>query len=541
MVKPTDREVPARQTRSGIPVRETYWPDHCAPGLGENDTARELLGEPGQYPYTRGVQKNMYRGRVWTMRQYAGFGSAEESNQRYRYLLSQGTTGLSVAFDLPTQLGFDPDHARSKGEVGKVGVSIASLDDMRTLFKEIDLSKVSTSMTINATAATLLALYVAVAEEQGVKTSDLRGTVQNDVLKEYIARGNFIYPPVGALRITTDMFAWCAAQAPKWNPISISGYHIREAGSSAVQELAFTFADAIAYVQAALDRGLDIDRFGGQLSFFFNVHSDFFEEIAKFRAARRIWAKIMRERFGAKDPRSWMLRFHAQTAGSTLTAQQPENNVVRVAVQAMAAVLGGTQSLHTNSLDEALALPTESSARLALRTQQVLASETNITQAVDPLGGSWLVESLTDELEARTWKYLEEIDRKGGTVACIESGYIQNEILNSAYLDQRAIDDGRIQVVGVNIHQDTGRVKPVELHKIPPELENQAVERVRAYRAKRSAAATKDSLRALEDGARGDGNIMELILTAVKAGATLGEISDGLRTVFGQHREYAGF
>lgn len=540
-------------TRSGIPVAEIYWPEQGPAGLAGSavgtsadgasaDGPREYLGEPAKFPFTRGVQKDMYRGRHWTMRQYAGFGTAEESNRRYHYLLSQGTMGLSVAFDLPTQLGLDPDHARSKGEVGKVGVSIATLDDMRTLFRGIDQAKVSTSMTINATASILLALYVAVAEEQGASTAALRGTVQNDVLKEYVARGNYIYPPQGALRVTTDMFAWCAQYAPKWNPISISGYHIREAGSTAVQELAFTFANAIAYADAAVKQGLPVDSFAGQLSFFFNVHSDFFEEIAKFRAARRIWAKIMRDRYGAKDPRSWMLRFHSQTAGSTLTAQQPQNNVVRVAYQAMAAVLGGTQSLHTNSLDEAMALPTESSARLALRTQQVLANETNVTQTVDPLAGSYFVESLTAELERRTWIYLEEMDKKGGTVACIESGYVQNEILNSAYADQKKVDDGVLKVVGVNCFQDqAGAAAPIELMRIPPELERGAVERVQAYRRKRDQGATTDALRQLRDAAQGTDNLQASILTAVKAGATLGESADALREVFGLYREYAGF
>ncbi len=507
-------------TRSGIEVQEKYGP-----------------GEPGQYPYTRGVQKNMYRGRLWTMRQYAGFGTAEESNKRYHYLLSQGTKGLSVAFDLPTQLGYDPDHARSKGEVGRVGVSISNLDEMRVLFRGIDLAKVSTSMTINATASILLAFYVAIAEEQGVKVSELRGTVQNDILKEYIARGNYIYPAVGALKLTTDMFAWCAEHTPKWNPISISGYHIREAGSTAVQELAFTFADAIAYVDAAVKQGLKVDEFAGQLSFFFNVHNDFFEEIAKFRAARRIWAQIMKERFGAKDPKSWMLRFHSQTAGSTLTAQQPQNNIVRVALQAMAAVLGGTQSLHTNSMDEALGLPTEESARIALKTQQVIASETNVIQTVDPLGGSVFVETLTDELEKRAWEYLEQIDQKGGTVRCIENGFIQGEIANSAYADQQAIDRGEIQVVGVNCYAETGAAAKAEVMKISPELERSSVERVKAYRAKRSQGATEDSLRLLKAAAESEENLQAVILQSVKAGATLGEISDTLRDVFGLYRE----
>ncbi len=533
------------ETRSGIPVEQVYWPSQGSEGLGLDPApdvrAREALGEPGKFPFTRGVQKDMYRGRLWTMRQYAGFGTAEESNQRYLYLLSQGTTGLSVAFDLPTQLGFDPDHVRSKGEVGKVGVSIATMDDMRTLFRGIDLAQVSTSMTINATASILLAFYVAVAEEQGAAVPELRGTVQNDVLKEYIARGNYIYPPQGALRLTTDMFSWCAKHTPKWNPISISGYHIREAGSTATQELAFTFADAIAYADAAVKKGLDIDHFAGQLSFFFNVHNDFFEEIAKFRAARRIWAKIVQERFGARDPRSMMLRFHAQTAGSTLTAQQPQNNVVRVTMQALAAVLGGTQSLHTNSLDEALALPTESSARLALRTQQVIAFESNVTQAVDPLGGSWFVESLTDAIEKKVWEYLAEIDRRGGTVKCIEEGYIQNEILNSAYTDQRRIDDGQIKVVGVNCFKETASGTPIELTRISAELERSAVERLRSYRSKRNEVATKAALRALEDGAKGDQNLMELIVLAAKAGGTLGEIADSLRAVFGLYKDYSGF
>ncbi len=523
-------------TRSGIPLQETYGPLNT-------ELQAAQLGEPGEFPFTRGVQKDMYRGRLWTMRQYAGFGTAEESNQRYHYLLSQGTTGLSVAFDLPTQLGLDPDHPRAKGEVGKVGVSISHLDDMRVLFRGINPSQVSTSMTINATASILLALYVAVAEEQGAPIQELRGTVQNDVLKEYVARGNYIYPAEGTLRLTTDMFAWCAENAPKWNPISISGYHIREAGSNAVQELAFTFANAIAYTEAAVKRGLSVDQFAGQLSFFFNVHSDFFEEIAKFRAARRIWARIMKDKFGSKNPRTWMLRFHSQTAGSTLTAQQPQNNVVRVTLQALAAVLGGTQSLHTNSLDEALALPTESSARLALRTQQVIAFEGNVSQVVDPLGGSWLIESLTDELESRTFRYLEEIERRGGTIACIESGYIQTEISNAAYSDQRKIDSGEIKVVGVNCFRDMGKEGsvPLETLKISPELEKSAVERLRAYRAKRSEAATQDALRALMDGAKGEANLQALILVAVKAGATLGEVSDQLRNVFGLYQEYAGF
>jgi len=526
-------------TRSQIPVKEVYWP--ADRGYSDEDAAA-TLGVPGGYPFIRGVQKDMYRGRLWTMRQYAGFGSAEESNKRYHYLLSQGTMGLSVAFDLPTQLGYDPDHTRSLGEVGKVGVSLSTLEEMRILFRGINLGQVSTSMTINATASILLAFYVALAEEQGVAVTDLRGTVQNDTLKEYIARGNYIYPPEGALRITTDMFEWCARNAPKWNPISISGYHIREAGSTAVQELAFTFADAIAYTDAAIKRGLDVDSFAGQLSFFFNVHNDFFEEIAKFRAARRIWARIMKERFGAKDPRSMMVRFHSQTAGSTLTAQQPKNNVVRVTLQALASVLGGTQSLHTNSLDEALALPTEESARLALRTQQIIGFESNVTQTVDPLAGSYFVESLTSELERRTWEYLQEIDKRGGTIACIQTGYIQNEITNSAYADQKAIDEGRIKVVGVNcFKEEAGSGEALELMKISASLEMGAVERIRAFRAKRNSGKMRDSLAQLKTGIQGDKNAQALIIECVKAGATLGEVADQMREVFGLHRDYVGF
>lgn len=528
------------ETRSDIPLKETYWPEDSPLGRISNDKAHAALGEPGQFPFTRGVQKDMYRGRLWTMRQYAGFGNAEESNKRYRYLLSQGTMGLSVAFDLPTQLGYDPDHVRSKGEVGKVGVSISNLDEMRALFKGIDLSKVSTSMTINATAGILLAFYVAVAEENGVKVGDLRGTVQNDVLKEYIARGNFIYPPDGALRLTTDMFAWCADHTPKWNPISISGYHIREAGSTAVQELAFTFANGIAYTEAAIKKGLSVDSFAGQLSFFFNVHNDFFEEIAKFRAARRIWAKIMKERFGAKDPRSLMVRFHSQTAGSTLTAQQPMNNVARVTLQALAAVLGGTQSLHTNSLDEALSLPTEQAAKLALRTQQVIGYESGVTHTVDPLAGSWFVESLTAELEKRTFEYLEQIDQKGGTIKCIETGFIQNEIANAAYRDQMKIDEGVLKVVGVNCFKEDDKVS-ADILRIPPELEKGSIERVRAYRAKRTEGAARDGLQALKAGVKSGANLQALILASVKSGSTLGEISDALREEFGLFREYAGF
>lgn len=528
------------QTRSGISIDEIYWPENTPQELKEHHLTEKYLGAPGEFPFTRGVQKDMYRGRLWTMRQYAGFGTAEESNKRYRYLLSQGTTGLSVAFDLPTQLGLDPDHERSLGEVGKVGVSIATIEDMRTLLNGIDLSKISTSMTINATASILFAFYVAFAEEQGIKVSELRGTVQNDVLKEYVARGNYIYPPQGALRLATDLFAWSAKHTPKWNPISISGYHIREAGSTAVQELAFTFANAICYTEAAIKQGLSVDQFAGQLSFFFNVHNDFFEEVAKFRAARRIWARIMRDRFKAKEARSQMLRFHTQTAGSTLTAQQPQNNVVRVTLQALAAVLGGTQSLHTNSLDEALSLPTEEAARLALRTQQIIANESNVTSTVDPLGGSWFIENLTLELEKRTWKYLDDIDHKGGTVKCIESGFIQNEISSAAYSDQKRMESGDLKVVGVNCFAESGGESP-KIHRVSPELEKAQVERVRAFRGKRSQGALRAALDALETGARGEGNLQALVLNAVKAQATLGEIAGSLKKVFGEFQGYAGF
>ena len=522
------------KTRSHLPLKESYSEKDLPKGI-ENEKA-------GEYPFTRGVQKNMYRGRLWTMRQYAGFGDAEESNKRYKYLLEKGTMGLSVAFDLPTQLGYDPDHARSKGEVGKVGVSIATLDDMRTLFDGIDLAKISTSMTINATAAILLAFYVTVAKERGIDTKLLRGTVQNDVLKEYIARGNFIYPPKGALRIITDMFDWCRTETPKWNPISISGYHIREAGSDAVQELAFTFGNAMTYVKSAIDKGLDVDEFAGQLSFFFNVHSDFFEEIAKFRAARRIWAKIMKEKFRAKDPRSQMLRFHSQTAGSTLTAQQPENNIVRVAIQALSSVLGGTQSLHTNSMDEALALPTESSAELALRTQQVIAYETQVTNTVDPLAGSYFVENLTSEIEKKVWEYFDQIESKGGMIKCIETGWVQSEILNSAYLDQKAMDKAELKIVGVNCFQsESGTKSKVEIMKISPEMEKKSVDKLKKYRAGRDQKKTDAALEKLKLGAKGTENIQSLIIECVEAQATLGEIADALRGVFGLHREQSGF
>jgi methylmalonyl-CoA mutase N-terminal domain/subunit len=491
---------------------------------------------PGQFPFTRGIYAEMYRKRLWTMRQYAGFGTAEESNNRYKYLLSQGITGLSVAFDLPTQMGMDSDHSLALGEVGKVGVAIDSLADMQVLFDGIHLDQVSTSMTINSTAAILLCLYVLVADTQGADRKKLSGTIQNDILKEYIARGTYIYPPRPALRIITDLFAWAQTELPEWNTISISGYHIREAGSTAVQEIAFTLANAIAYVEAAVAAGLDVDTLGPRLSFFFNAHNNFLEEIAKYRAARRLWALLMRERFGAKLDRSCMLRFHTQTAGSSLTAQQPEVNVVRVALQAMAAVLGGTQSLHTNGKDEALSLPTEESARLALRTQQVIGYESGVASVTDPFGGSEYMENLTDELEAGARAYIARIDGMGGTLAAIERGYIQGEIQNAAYQYQRAVEDGRQIVVGVNKFQSAESARPATF-RVDPELERQQVERVRSVRASRSASEATATLRALEVAARSQENLLPHIFTCCNALVTVGEISDTLRIVFGEYRE----
>jgi methylmalonyl-CoA mutase N-terminal domain/subunit len=491
---------------------------------------------PGKYPFTRGIYREMYRGRLWTMRQYAGFGTAEESNRRYRYLLAQGTTGLSVAFDLPTQMGLDSDHPMAAGEVGRVGVSISSLADMEVLFREIPLQQVSTSMTINSTAAILLAFYALVAERQGADRKKLAGTIQNDILKEYIARGTYIYPPRPAMRIITDIFAWAGREMPGWNTISISGYHIREAGSSAVQELAFTFADAIAYIEAAMAAGLEVDAFAPRLSFFFNAHSDFLEEIAKFRAARRIYAKLMRERFGARDAKSTMLRFHVQTAGSTLTAQQPDVNIVRTALQAMSAVLGGAQSLHTNSRDEALGLPTEESARIALRTQQMIAYESGVVNTADPVGGSGYVEGLTDEIEHGVMDYLKRIEEMGGTLRAIETGYIQNEIQNAAYAWQRAVESGERVVVGVNrFQQEDGR--GAATFRVDPEGERAQVERLRAVRASRDPGAVEEKLAALERAASGGENLMPPILEAAKASATLGEIADAMRRVFGEYKE----
>jgi methylmalonyl-CoA mutase, N-terminal domain len=491
---------------------------------------------PGQYPFTRGIHPDMYRGKLWTMRQYAGFGSAEESNRRYRFLLSQGITGLSVAFDLPTQMGMDSDHALASGEVGRVGVAICSLADMERLFDGIRLDEVTTSMTINSTAAILLSLYVRVARSQGADMKKLSGTVQNDILKEYIARGTYIYPPRPAMRIVTDLFAWAGTELPEWNTISISGYHIREAGSTAIQEVAFTMANAIAYIDAAVRAGLDVDAFGPRLSFFFNAHSDFLEEIAKYRAARRLYARIMKDRFGAKDPKSMMMRFHTQTAGSTLTAQQPDVNVVRVALQAMSAVLGGTQSLHTNSRDEALGLPTEESARLALRTQQIIAHESGITNVADPFGGSVYIEELTDKIERGAEDYIARIDAMGGTLAAIEKGWIQAEIQNAAYEYQQRVEHGEKTVVGVNrFRQESGA--PLAAFRMDPEIERQQVERLRQVRASRDSSTVKSRLEDLEKSARGSENVMPKILAACEALATVGEISDRLRNVFGEYRE----
>ncbi len=491
---------------------------------------------PGEYPFTRGIHPEMYRKRLWTMRQYAGFGTAEESNRRYRFLLSQGITGLSVAFDLPTQMGMDSDHPLAAGEVGRVGVAICSLADMERLFDGIRLDQVTTSMTINSTAAILLALYVLVAKRQGADLRRLSGTIQNDILKEYIARGTYIYPPRPAMRIITDVFAWASTELPEWNTISVSGYHIREAGSTATQEVAFTLADGIAYIEAAVSAGLDVDTFAPRVSFFFNAHNDFLEEIAKFRAARRLYAKLMKERFGAKDPRSMMMRFHAQTAGSTLTAQQPDVNVVRVAIQALAAVLGGTQSLHTNSRDEALGLPTEESAKLALRTQQIIAHETGVTREPDPLGGSQVIEKLTDDIERGAREMIERIDALGGTLAAIEKGFIQGEIQNAAYAYQQSVERGETVVVGVNrFRQEEHQPPPV--FRMDPALERQQVERLREVRASRDASAVEQRLCALELAARSSQNLMPLILAACEAHATVGEISDRLRRVFGEYCE----
>ncbi len=520
---------PEFKTSSGIPVPPLLTP----PGTDEDYAGR--LGFPGEYPFTRGVQPSMYRGRLWTMRQYAGYATAEESNRRYHYLLSQGQKGLSVAFDLPTQIGYDADHPLALGEVGKVGVSICSLDDMETLFRGIPLEEVSTSMTINAPAAILLALYIAVARRQGAEVRRLRGTIQNDILKEYIARGTYIFPPAASMRLITDVFQHCQREVPRWNTISISGYHIREAGSTAAQEVAFTLANGIAYVQAAVEAGLDVDSFADQLSFFFNAHNQFLEEVAKFRAARRLWAAIMRDRFKAQNPRSWMLRFHTQTAGSTLTAQQPENNVVRVALQALAAVLGGTQSLHTNSMDEALWLPTENAVRVALRTQQIIAHESGVADSVDPLAGSYLIEYLTDEVERRAAEYIEEIDARGGALQAIETGFVQTEIQEAAYSTQRAFEAGEEIVVGVNAFQQD---EPVTLDRleVDPAVEHAQRARLEALRARRDAGRIQELCARLAAAARGTENLVPLFIECVEQDLTLGEICGVLREAWGEYR-----
>jgi methylmalonyl-CoA mutase N-terminal domain/subunit len=526
---PKDR-TERRLTDAGIEIKPIYSPDE----LEGFDPAREL-GLPGEPPFTRGVYASMYRGRLWTMRQYAGMGTARETNARFRYLLDHGQTGLSIAFDLPTQMGFDSDHPRAEGEVGKTGVAIDSIEDMRTLLQGIPLDQVTTSMTINATAAILLLLYELVAEEQGVTADRIGGTVQNDILKEYAARGTYIYPPKPSMRLVTDLFAYCRERIPRWNTISISGYHMREAGATAVQEVAFTLGNAVAYVQAALEAGQAIDDFAPKLSFFFACHMNFFEEVAKFRAARRMWARIVTERFGAKDPRSAMLRFHTQTGGATLTAQQPENNIVRTGLEALAAVLGGTQSLHTNSFDEALALPTERAAKIALRTQQILGYESGVADTVDPLGGSYFVESLTNEIEARATEYIEKIDGMGGAVAAIEAGWIQDEIHEAAFRIQQAVESGDRIIVGVNRFQEHDD-SPPEIQTIDEAEVRAQVERLRALRAGRDQGAVDSSLIAIGETARRTGNLLYPMKDALRAGATLGEVSDALREAFGEYR-----
>ena len=530
-----DRDPHLFESTAGIPLAPVYDAHDLAARQPPFDPDRDL-GAPGAFPFTRGIHATMYRAKPWTMRQYAGFGNAEESNRRYKFLLASGQTGLSVAFDLPTQMGRDSDHPLARGEVGRTGVSIASIEDMHVLLDGIPLGEVSVSMTINATAATLLALTIAVADERGIPRGALSGTIQNDILKEYIARGTYIYPPPPSLRLCADTFAFCQTEVPRWNTISISGYHIREAGSDAVQEIAFTLADGIAYVDAARAAGLEVDAFAPRLSFFFNAHSNLLEEIAKFRAARRLWARIMRDRFGAKDPRSQMLRFHAQTAGSTLTAEQPLNNVVRTSIEALAAVLGGAQSLHTNGYDEALALPTEASARVALRTQQILADETGVANVVDPVGGSYAVEALTSEMEARAAALIAEIDRRGGMLAAIEAGFPQREIERRAVEHQRAVEAGARVVVGVNRYEDAGHAAPPPLHRLDPALEAAQVARLGALRAKRDGSKTRAALEAVAQAARGTENLVPPILEAVKARATLGEIADVLRNTFGEYR-----
>jgi methylmalonyl-CoA mutase N-terminal domain/subunit len=534
VLHPTLQRFPERrqqfQTSSGIPIARVYLPPDPMPDY------EETIGFPGQYPYTRGVQPTMYRGRFWTMRQYAGFGTAAESNERYKFLLSQGQTGLSVAFDLPTQIGYDADDPMALGEVGKVGVSIPTLDDMSLLLDGIPLDKVSISMTINAPAAILLAMVIAVGKQQGVPMNQLRGTVQNDILKEYIARGTYIFPPQPSMRLITDVFAFCAREVPRWNTISVSGYHIREAGSTAVQEIAFTLANGITYVQAAIEAGLDVDEFARQISFFFNAHNNFLEEIAKFRAARRLWANIMRHRFGAKDSKSWQLRCHAQTGGSTLTAQQPENNVTRVALQALAAVLGGAQSLHTNGRDEALALPTEEAAQIALRTQQIIAYESGVADTIDPLAGAYTIEYLTDELEKRARQYIDTIDALGGTLSAIESGYIQREIQESAYRFQRDLEEGREIVVGLNQFVREEESLTIQMMALDPAIEAAQCERLKLLRARRDNEKVSALRGQLETAAHTRENLMPLLITCVENDVTLGEICQTLRSVWGEYR-----
>ncbi|MEM9951378.1 MAG: methylmalonyl-CoA mutase family protein [Chloroflexota bacterium] len=533
LVQKTIERFPERKetfsTSSDIDVKRLYTPEDTSSNYDEK------LGFSGQYPFTRGVQPTMYRSRLWTMRQYAGFGTAEESNQRYRFLLEQGQSGLSVAFDLPTQIGYDADDPMAGGEVGKVGVSISSVHDMMTLFDQIPLDKVSTSMTINAPATVLLAMYIVVGKRQGVAEKDLRGTVQNDILKEYIARGTYIYPPTPSMRLITDLFAYCKANVPRWNTISISGYHIREAGSTAVQEVAFTLANGIAYVEAALNAGLDVDDFAPQLSFFFNAHNNFLEEVAKFRAARRLWASIMKDRFGATKKKSLQLRFHTQTGGSTLTAQQPENNIMRVALQAMASVLGGTQSLHTNSMDEALALPTEKAVQIALRTQQIIAHETGVADTVDPLGGSYYIESLTDTIEEQARAYISKIDDLGGALQAIEAGFINKEIQDAAYSYQRAVEKNEEIIVGVNDFVVDSEIEP-DLLRVDPAIELAAHQRLKVLREHRDNEKVSSLRQQLEDAAKGDDNLMPLIIECVDNDVTLGEVCHSLRSVFGEYR-----
>jgi len=530
------KKAPERQneftTVSFTPIKPLYTPDDI-----NQDEYLKNIGFPGQYPFTRGIQPTMYRGRFWTMRQYAGFGNAKESNKRYRYLLEQGQSGLSVAFDLPTQIGYDSDDPLAYGEVGKVGVAIDTLADMEILFDQIPLDRVSTSMTINAPAAILLSLYIAVAEKQGVSKDKISGTIQNDILKEYIARGTYIYPPKPSMRLITNIFEYCAKEVPKWNTISISGYHIHEAGSTAAQEVGFTLADGIAYVEAAIKAGLDVDEFAKRLSFFFNAHNDLFEEVSKFRAARRLWAKIMKERFGAKDPRSMMLRFHTQTAGSTLTAQQVDNNIVRVTIQALAAALGGTQSLHTNSRDEALALPTEQSVRIALRTQQIIAHESGAANTIDPLAGSYFVEAMTDRIEREAEEYLTKIDSFGGMIEAIEAGYVQTEIQTAAYKCEMEIEEGKQVIVGVNKYQ-VKEESPKDLLRININVQEEQIKFLSKVKAERNNIAVQEKLSALKTAARGTENLMPLILDAVRAYASVGEISNAMREVFGEYKEH---